>query len=411
MKEITKYLNDFMNSTFDLNEYDISPEVSEFLSEKYNEIVEAHNDWNHNKNVILSRGSPIDFASNNEWRQGEHYDYLQENVKNILDASSKIGIKYEFSMFGQYISLFIVYPLEDASLKERISPNKLAKYYENIVCKIYLWIHIANKYRVKDCSQKLNIYLYLTNIVKLLSKNSVLGRFHVNTGFTTTCTTKNEIYVYREEEWFKVFIHETFHSFGMDFSDSQKNHIQDICEKQIHHIFNIPDVNILVFETYNEVCAEIIHLLFFHFFHSKNYSERVIEKLLSKEMSFSAFQCAKVLNHYSMKYSDLYSQSPDSMKKRMNYRENTNVFAYYVLKSLFLNHLDEFISWITKSNRRSLKFYVSLQNTSAFCAMIRDIYDDPEYVKKMEIYSTWAEIHKRDTSIESKTLRMTIHEY
>lgn len=413
MKEISKYMNHFMNSAFDhefTHNYSISPDVSSFFSEKYNEIVDAYNEWNKNKNTILLRGSTIDFTSNNEWKSGIHYSYLQKNVKEYLETSPKIGIKYEFSVFEQDISLYIVYPLEDNEPMEIISPKKLSKYYENIVCKVYLWIHVANKYRVRNCSQKLDIYLYLTNMVKLLSPNSIIGRFHANTGFTTPCDSSNEIYVFREEEWFKVLIHESFHSFGMDFSHPDKEHIQNTCEKQIHHIFNIPDVNVLVFETFNELCAEIIHLLFFYFFHSKSYSEPIIEKLLNKEMSFSAFQCAKVLNHYSLKYTDLYSHSPESIKKINNYRENTNVFAYYILKSLLLNHLNEFVSWLTQSNQSSFQFIPTAQNTSAFCDMIRTIYDDPEYVEKLDTYSNWFELHKKDESIEAKTLRMTIHE-
>jgi len=401
-----------MSSTFEGNDYHISPEVSGFLSEKYNEIVEAHREWQTNKDAVLSRGSKIHFSTENEWKQGIHYNYLQENIKEYLEASPKMGMKYDFSVFEQDISLYIVYPLPPNQNTDIISPRKLAKYYETIVCKIYMWIHIANKYREKNCSQKLNIYLYLTDMVKLLSKNGVIGRLNANTGFTTPCSLKNEIYVFREEEWFKVFIHESFHSFGMDFSHPQKEDIQNMCEQQIHSIFNIPDINVLVFETFNEVCAEIIHLLFFHFFRSpsKNYSERSIETLLNREMSFSAFQSAKVMADYSMKYTDLYSQSPDAIQKRKNYRENTNVFAYYILKSLLLNHFDEFISWITHSNRGSFQFISTVQNASAFCSMIRDIYNDPDYVEKVEIYSRWFHSHKKDESIEAKTLRMTIHE-
>ena len=51
------------------------------------------------------------------------------------------------------------------------------------------------------------------------SNIDIIDQIHVNTGFTTTCPVDSEIVIFREEEWFKVFIHETFHNFALDFSD------------------------------------------------------------------------------------------------------------------------------------------------------------------------------------------------
>ena len=45
-----------------------------------------------------------------------------------------------------------------------------------------------------------------------------LVQSHVNSGYTYTCKENNEIVIYREEEWLKVLIHESFHAYGLDFS-------------------------------------------------------------------------------------------------------------------------------------------------------------------------------------------------
>ena len=55
--------------------------------------------------------------------------------------------------------------------------------------------------------------------MKLLPDTSTENlKKNVNTAFTYTCNRNNVIHIYRQEEWFKVLIHETFHNLNMDFS-------------------------------------------------------------------------------------------------------------------------------------------------------------------------------------------------
>jgi hypothetical protein len=62
--------------------------------------------------------------------------------------------------------------------------------------------------------------LYFTNYLKILppANGSIIDQEHANTAFTTSCKTNTEINLFREEEWFKVLVHETFHCMGLDFS-------------------------------------------------------------------------------------------------------------------------------------------------------------------------------------------------
>lgn len=437
MKEISKYLQTFIHSTFPHQGFALSPESASFLREKYNEIEEAHSEWIKHKTVLLSKLAPIDFSRNNEWKQGEHYHYLEGHVKTHLEGRDKMGVKSEFSMFGQEITVFIVYPLSTNFSLKTVSKKKQTDYYELVLQKMYIFFWIANKYRSRDCSKHLTVYLYLTDLPKLLDRDPVLGRNHVNTGFTLPCSSKNEIYVFREEEWFKVFIHEVFHAFGIDFADSRLTPTQEMCQERIHRIFKLPHVNILVFETFTEACAEIMNLLFLMYFtyetrdvntrsarktsvsrkantthksQENGFSPEKMSAWLANEMDFSAFQCAKVLHHYSMEYTDLYSQSPYAIQKRREYRENSNVFSYYVLKPILLNHFNDFIHWIIHSNERSFKFLTNSRNTESFCNLFENHYRAPEYVEKMEMYSRWIQKHKRENNIEMKTLRMTVYE-
>ena len=93
--------------------------------------------------------------------------------------------------------------------------------YNKYVDTIIMWLYILNEYGSKKCSTTFTIFLYLTSLEKKLptSNIDILDQINVNTAFTSTCPSDSEIVIFRKEEWFKVFIHETFHSFGLDFSD------------------------------------------------------------------------------------------------------------------------------------------------------------------------------------------------
>ena len=63
--------------------------------------------------------------------------------------------------------------------------------------------------------------MYLTPTVKKLPHNKleILSQDHCNTAVTTACEKEGEILIFREEEWFKVLIHETFHLLCLDFAN------------------------------------------------------------------------------------------------------------------------------------------------------------------------------------------------
>ena len=66
------------------------------------------------------------------------------------------------------------------------------------------------------------VFIYSTELTKNLPNSNIdiLDQIHVNTAFTYSCIEQsNEIVIFRKEEWLKVLIHESFHNFGLDFSD------------------------------------------------------------------------------------------------------------------------------------------------------------------------------------------------
>jgi len=198
---------------------------------------------------------------------------------------------------------------------------------------------------------------------------------NVNTAFTSTCPKDSEIVVYRKEEWFKVFIHETFHNFALDFSDMNNN----VVHKCILSIFKVQsEVNL--YESYTEFWAEIMNALFCSFFSIKdktNVNDFLdhSEFFINFERTYSFFQMVKTLNFMGLTYSDLYSHSHNSSILRENlYKEHTNVLSYYVIKCVLMNNYQGFLSWCKSNNLSLLQFKKTISNQKEYCKFIEKNY-------------------------------------
>ena len=288
----------------------------------------------------------------------------------------------------------------------RISSPRPIQNFMQYVKRIYIWLYIASKYASTQCSETININIYLTAHVKLLPVNgNTIGRPNVNTAYTTPCASSTDICIYREQEWFKVFIHETFHNLGLDFSRMRIT----AADAHIQKMFKI-NADISLYETYCEIWAEIIHCQFLTFFatHIKTHYDTMLGKLdrmLETEARFSLFQCAKVLDHNHMVYTDLFNES-----KRRNYREDTHVLSYYIIKALLLYHKNRFIAWCSTNNRVLLDFNKTAHGVDSFCGLIRGIYMDPVYINVMKSIESWFIYNKLSGTFARKTLRMTVME-
>jgi hypothetical protein len=190
-----------------------------------------------------------------------------------------------------------------------------------------------------------------------------LDEENVNTAFTTTCPKNSEIVVYRKEEWFKVFIHETFHNFGLDFSDMN---ISD-STKRILELFPVnSEVNL--FESYTEFWAEIMNAVFCSFLLLKNKTNinefmSNVTTIIQYERTYSFFQLVKTLRFMGLTYKDLYGKNNKSeMLRETMYKEDTNVLSYYILKTILLNNYPGFLQWCKTHNLSLLHFNKTPKN-------------------------------------------------
>ena len=136
-----------------------------------------------------------------------------------------------------------------------------------------------------------------------------------------------------------------------------------------------------------------------------------IEKHMQCEQLWSAYQCNKVLKHYGLTYKQLTDlECPRAKKMReTQYKENTYVLSYYVIKSVFLANIDRFLLWTLEHNGRSnpVFFKKSGENVRQYCGLVAALYQDPQYLQLLEHASKMQ--LQGGTSLQT-SLRMTVHE-
>lgn len=292
-----------------------------------------------------------------------------ELVRKQIDEFAVYEICYSFSLFERNIQIYFTIEQDDI----HINLETYNKYVDTII----MWLYILNQYSSKKCANNLCIYFYFTSLNKSLpiSNIFVLDEIHVNTAFTTTCPKDSEIVIFRKEEWFKVFIHETFHNFGLDFSDMDNSN----CSKYIRSIIDVnSDVNL--YESYTEIWAEIFNAMFcsFHSLKNKYNTDLFIEQFelfMDLERTYSFFQLVKILNFMGLSYTDLYSKSYQSKILRENlYKEKTNVLSYYVIKTILINNYSSFLLWCQHNNISLIQFKKTTANQISYCKFIEKQY-------------------------------------
>ena len=338
--------------------------------------------------------------------------YLTREMTEYIKNESKKVLTFECTINNRTIRLiFIIFKNNNF---EKIS------YYKTYAHRIYMWLSMISK--KSTCVETLTIYVYLTPFKKQLpeNKSESIGPVHANTGYTYRCEKKNEIVIYREEEWFKVLLHETIHAFGNDFSTDEGS------SGAIKQLFSLPPgISIRMSETYSEIWARIMNVVFQTYFknppslqsRSVLKFKKNVEFYLHLESIFSLYQCIKILDFMGVNYQLLIGDSEHSKKMiRSFYRENTNVFAYYVLTSILLNNHDVFLSWCEKHNGPGLGMFRVKPAQSAFVDLIESCYKKNELLQKIvETEKKVARDYQKAISSHSNrdkelvtTLRMTI---
>jgi hypothetical protein len=368
----SKQLMLFFTKNNHINKVHQTKRTDSIVSELYNDIYQAYkylmnlkqkgNYFNINIKKILSAtqiSKPQNFNSKS----------FPDLIRSHIDELTMSEITYTFSLYGRNIKVIFIVEEDNVELK--------LETFNTYVDAIIMWLYILNQYASKQCANSLVVYLYFTSLEKRLPDSNIiiLDEINVNTAFTTTCPKDSEIVVFRKEEWFKVFIHETFHNFALDFSDMNT----DESNKCILDIFKV-NSQVNLYESYTEFWAEIMNASFCSFFSIKDKTD--IDDFLSNfeffinfERTFSFFQLVKTLNFMGLSYKHLYSNDSKSAIFRDNlYKEKTNVLAYYIIKTILINNYQGFLYWCKTNNFSLLQFNKTLSNQKEFCKFIGKNY-------------------------------------
>ena len=409
----SKELMYFFTKTKNINNVKQTKQTDILIKELYNDILNSYkylSELKKKENYFHFKMKKITTAKQIIKPKLFTSDSFPEKIRNHIDETIMTEIKYSFSLYGRQITLYFM--VED----ENIDLESFHTYVDTII----MWLYILNKYASKKCSNTLTVYLYFTSLKKTLPKSNidVLDQIHVNTAFTTTCPKDSEIVVFRKEEWFKVFIHETFHNFGLDFSDMNNNTVHSC----ILEIFKV-DSQVNLYEAYTEFWAEIMNALFCGFFSiddKTNLKEFLSysEFFINLERTYSFFQLVKTVNFMGLTYKDLYSTTKASKLKRDNlYKEKSNVLAYYIIKTILMNNYQGFLVWCKTRNFSLIQFNKTEAIQKDFCQFIENNYKTSSMLKGVShAHNFLMDIHKskkqnkNDLDYILSNLRMSICE-
>lgn len=303
---------------------------------------------------------------------------LPPEIKTIITDFSRTEIRYSFSLLERKIDITFVG-------EEPIHTLRITKYNE-YVDKMTMWMYILSKHASPRCSNKIHIYLYLTHMEKRLPSSNIdiIDMQHANTAYTSGCAPTTEIVIFRKEEWFKVFIHETFHCFGLDFADMNTS----LARKSILSLFPVSS-HVNLYEAYTEFWATIVNSCFFTFFLCLEMKKRekfdiIFQKIIENERKYSLFQMVKVMEFMGIQYQDLYSSSEKSVIARKTlYKERTNVLSYYILKTILLFHYPEFLSFNDPKN--IFLFEKTEENQLRLVEFIKKRYKNRDFLKSVSM--------------------------
>ena len=297
------------------------------------------------------------------------------------------------SLFSRTIKVYFI----DEHTDQNIDKNKYADCFK----KMLYWFYILNSSASRTCSQTITVYIYLSSVKKELPLHSsiIIDQNHANTGFTKNCSVNSEICIFREEEWFKVFLHESFHNFSLDFSDMNIDHLN----KQILQLFPLANSEVTAYEAYTEFWAEIMNAAILAIvtpnsnknglpIPTLNEFLQTCEFIINCERNFGMYQLVKVLKHMNLSYFDLINQTKreerntqiDRPKRNSSYKENTNVLSYYILKNILLNNYNEFLDWCDKNNTNTFQFVKTEEHLQMFYKFIEKYYKSKDLLEMID---------------------------
>lgn len=290
----------------------------------------------------------------------KHYNYIRKSNVSVIEKK------------GNYFPDKIVDTINKTKYEEYTF--KLKKHKTHFVIKLYseetieieTYIHYIKLILLllihyKPIKTYNTIVIYLTDYEKEI--DVPLTPYNVNSGYKY----KNEIKIYRKEEWFKVFIHECIHLFEFDLNGDFS---------MMQRYFPIKS-KFLLYELYTEFWARILNISVWSMNPSFPSFKKTFHKYFKMEQLYSALTAKKILKAYHLEYKQLL--------KPNDYVEETNVFCYYILTSLLFYYIKDTMALLVRDDIFDFK------DTNAFVKYILYLHKQDEwlnYLDRLEHYET-----------------------
>ena len=326
-------------------------------------------------------------------KSNSNINYIFENYPHLLEE------KIKDSYFIQLLYTLIhksIKPLDYTLTTDKIDENHLPEHIRPHINETYTLYNIqfnikGNIINVKLHANKINInkYIYFIKLILNMCANESTGpkkHFditfyltsfektkptttidpeHINSGY---CKSSGEVVIFRKEEWFKVFIHECFHLFCLDFNEVE------IDFKKIFSILFFIKSDFLFFESLVEFWAKTINIAIVSFFTKKNISYEDFETFMEINITIEKLHSIMQMNHL---LSCIHTSYDEIITKPSDYTETTNAFCYYVLPAILFSHYEQTMAWFIEHNETLLQFKKNTEHVYMFYQYIRSIYKLP----------------------------------
>ena len=404
--------------------------ISDYLFNSFTDINEVSND----NPITIVKSDDLNLELS-RWKQKlKERDLLMKDSmyvpSKIQKTISDIGNTFHYLTFNVFSEMAFSYYIYTPYAKA-LSNTKL-KHYADLISFLSHFIYDIMVRKMDKGTNKINfksvhVHIYMTGHKKILPvKKTTLNADYINTGLTEGYSETGNIIIFRKEEWYKTLIHELFHLFGMDqytLFDRQNKNV-------LLNMFNV-DSDMRYGEAYVEFWANIVQsALFSYYKHLDNFHlfKLHFETSMHLELQFSLYQSNKILNYMVVSYEELYKDvdvgkahsltrinKKEREKEKKRFHEKTNVFCYYILKTILLYNSNDFFIWCIQHNHNIFK----LKKDDLLYKFFQKYYDNPSFVKTMNMYKNIQRKHTtndlyllrvRDIkkTFKKNTLRMTI---
>lgn len=152
-----------------------------------------------------------------------------------------------------------------------------------------------------------------------------------------------------------------------------------------------------------ETWARIINVVYSAIINSEGSREfyTLLRFSLQLESLFSVYQAIRVLNFMNIDYETVLDKT--SVTARMLYKEDTHVFAYYIIAAALMHNATGFIRWCSNHNTKWLKFYSSTRTCKSFERFMHECFYDNDMAACCKLFGSqeWTKQGLRFSIVES----------